>query len=54
MQPYRGFLLVNMLEPKSEVTCLGFGEIAYPSVNSTFEKMDLGEDHLVVEPLKLR
>jgi hypothetical protein len=33
---------------------LCLGEVTYPSINSTFQKMDLGEDHLIVESLKLR
>lgn len=33
---------------------LCLGEVTYPSINPTFEKMDLGEDHLIVEFLELR
>ena len=33
---------------------LCLGEVTSPSINSTFEKVDLGEDHLIVEFLELR
>ena len=30
--------------------CLG--EVTYPSINSTLEKVDLGEDHLILSSVK--
>jgi hypothetical protein len=32
---------------------LGLGEVADPPVHAALEEVDLGEDHLVVEPLQL-
>lgn len=45
---------MNVLEANKKATYLCLGEVTYSSINSTFEKMDLGEDHLIVESLELR
>lgn len=41
-------------EVRREATYLCLGEVAYASINSTFEKVDFSKDHLIVQFLEFR
>ena len=49
-----GTKCINHTRNDEKATHLCFGEVGYASIDSTLEKVNLGEDHFVVELLELR